>query len=69
MTYQITTYRKLLIFMYIAAIFNLIVGFLSGPNYFLIVMAGSIFFSSTSISAYIIKKSTEIKEFNHTEDI
>ncbi|WP_371801855.1 hypothetical protein [Candidatus Lokiarchaeum ossiferum] len=53
-------YRNLLIFMFCTAIFDLIVGLLSGPNYFLILMAGSLIVSSSGISALIIKQSTEI---------
>ncbi|UYP46291.1 hypothetical protein NEF87_002576 [Candidatus Lokiarchaeum ossiferum] len=53
-------YRNLLIFMFCTAIFDLIVGLISGPNYFLILMAGSLIVSSSGISALIIKQSTEI---------
>ena len=55
-------YRNLLIFMFCTAIFDLIVGLLSGPNYFLILMAGSLITSSSGISALLIKQSTESSE-------
>ncbi len=45
--------------MYGVAIFDLIVGLLSGPNIFLIIMAGSVLISSSSVAAFILKQSPE----------
>ena len=61
-------YRTLLIFMFCSAIFDLIVGLLSGPNYFLILMAGSLIASSSGISALLIRQSSESTEIVQNGD-